>query len=1052
MAGFRSTFEGNVDYAYGRGARDLTGQIERGISGLGGGTGAVRDLARQASAARDRVRDLNREISSLQQQQAYANNEQTWLRLNAGIQSARKSVRELKLELRQMPFEALERSLGKLTKGLIAFNSALLALSLEFVIDSVKRVYELQERWTRAMGSFNMRIGGTTAGLRGATRAATAWSSTLRGLTNGGIEEGIEAFGEFTDAIGRTVEQGDQFARFGLQLSRGFNLGGAGAGQLTRVLENIGDTGEDATAVIKGLVAGANQARVPTNLLAKDVLEASTYLARFGKEGQRTFVAGAAWARKYTISINQLKGAVEGLDMFDEAARTASRLNVAFGTMINSMDLMLEDDPAKRLEMIRQQFLAQGTTFDRLTPKQRRYLSETLKLTEDQTAALLSSQHAGESYAEFQAKAARREREEIDGKRLMERQLRATSQTLYAFGAAFDRVTVSIANSIQPVLKVLGLAGRGEKGFRSFGEVMESVTSTVEDFFNSLARNSRWQSFMRQLAVDLRRAGIALRDFVEDGGAAKLIGDMADGIKRFYVTVRDVVTFAIPKFRTLIDVLMVLSRHMGAIAASWLALKGFNALGGINMFAGRGVGGKGLAALGRGSVFRGAGRIGLAGAAGLAGGLIGGTGAGIGAGLGSLAGGFLGPMGMVLGPIIGGIAGKAVEWILGSDRVRTEVDRAHEDLERSMVEETRRRESFTSVLDAVRVHEESADRTRRASNALIESMQRAAAKSQGHLITLNEQEARMLRERADELGMFGRSARDVRRLLEGLGAGSRLTKEQLGMLLAGSSAYEDELAKLRDVTRQAADIETERLQTSSLSRQKEALELTTKLRQEELRAARSQLEEMGGSFIKETGFGQNIGLTAEQIVERKLGGIGPGLDRITAKDLERLQLEARIDRLDLQNTKDQKRLLGLQTDFLRQQTVIELRRAVMSDAGFLAFQREAGQAGRSLDQQLTDFVQSGRSILGNDQYARSLLSEGTDFRAIATGGRAESTPVIASPRSGPVSVQVPPELNLANVSTPSGPTSSAQNINVTLNVDGQQLGRVLVRNAIRGRH
>lgn len=1057
MAGFRSTFEANVDYAYGRGARDLTGQLERGIAGLGGSGSAVRDLARQAGAARSQIKDLNREIASLKEQQASALSDQSWLRLNANIKEAQKSVRDLRMELRQMPFQALERGLGRVTKGLVAFNSALLALSLEFVIDSMKRVYELQERWTRAVGAFNMRIGGTTAGLRGATKAATAWSSTIRGLTNGGIEEGIEAFGEFTEAIGRTVEQGDQFARFGLQLARGFNLGGSGAGQLTKVLQNIGDTGDDAAETMGALVKGANTARIPTNLLAKDVMEASTYLARFGKEGQRTFVQGAAWARKYTITISQLKGAVEGLDMFDEAAKTASRLNVAFGTMINSMDLMLEDDPAKRLEMIRQQFLAQGTTFDRLTPKQRRYLSETLKLTEDQTAALLSSQHANESYAEFQAKAARREKDELDGKRLMEKQLRATAQTMYAFGAAFDRVTVAIANSIQPVLKVIGLAGRGEKGFRSFGEVMESVTRTVEDFFNSLARNRKWQSFMEQLAVDLRRAGAALRDFVESGGAAKLIGDMADGIKRFYVTVRDVVTFAIPKFRTLIDVLMELSKHMGAIAVSWLALRGFNALGGINMLAGKGVGGSALSALGRGSVLRGVGRVGGAAALGAAGAALGGTGAGIGAGLGSLVGGAFGPAGMLLGGVAGGLLGKLIEHIVDvtTRKPRSEVERAHDDLDAAMKAETRRREEFTGVLEAVQAHEEAADRQRRASNDLLVSMQQAAAKSQGHLVTLNQQEADMLRERADELGMFGRSARDVRRILEGLGVGGRLTKEQLDTLLAGSSAYEAELDKLRDATKRAADVEMDRLQVSSLSRQKEALELTTKLRQEELKVAKQQLEEAGGAVERGASRLDRLpaGASAEGILRAAAlpGSMLNAMGGITADERKRLELEAKIDRLDLQNTKDQKRLIGLQTDFLRQQTVIELRRAVMSDAGFLSFQRGQEEVGKSLDQQLVDFVKSGRSILGNDPYALGLIAEGTNLQGLASATRAEST---ASPIPSPYApVQVPPELNLLNPSpAPQASYATQQNINLTVNLDGQRVGRALVRNAVTGRH
>lgn len=1053
MAGFKSSFEGNVDYAYGRGTRDITSSLERGISSLSSG-GAIAQLSRQASSARGKIKDLNSEISALKQAQEAADDPSVWFRLQKNIDASRRGVEQLRKELKQMPFDALERGLGRVTKGLVAFNSALLTIGLDFLVESIKRVYELQERWTKAIGGFNMRIGGMTAGLRGATKAAVAWSSTIRGLTNGDINEGIQMFGEFTDAIGRTVEKGDQFEKFGLQLSRGFNIGGSGAGQLTKVLENIGDTGDDAAGVMKDLVKGANAARVPTNLLAKDVLESSTYLARFGKEGQKTFVTGAAWARKYTITINQLKGAVEGLDMFDEAAKTASKLNTAFGTMINSMDLMLEDDPAKRLEMIRQQFLAQGTTFDRLTPKQRRYLSETLKLTEDQVAALLSSKNANQSYADFQAKAARKEKDELTAKQMMEKQLRATTQTMYAFGMAFDRITVAIANSIKPLLKVLGLAGQGDKDFKSFGQVMESITVTVEDFFRSLAKNEKWQSWIQRLAIDLRAAGGALSDWVTSGDAAKFVGDLAAGMKRFYIIVRDLVTFAVPKFRTLIEVLLEVSKHLGLIAAAWIGLKAFNGLGGINGFAGKGIGGI-AKAVGGGSLGRGAGRLGMAGAAAGIGGAIGGASTGIGAGLGSLVGSAFGPIGMVLGPIIGGLAGKAVEWIFGSSKIKTELDRAHEDLEKSIESETRKREGFSAILDIARASQEAQDRTRQASNGILRAMDAAAAKAQGKAIELTNDEAIALRARADELGLFGKSARENRRLLDGLGAGSKLTKQQLDSLLQGASAYEDELSKLRDTTKQQADLELSRLQVSGIGQQKEALELTTKLREQELKRAREDFMAGGGSAVNRvavsaygTGsFGnQNrYGDTAQSLLEKSARK-----QLILTDDEQRqLALEVKIDKLDLDNTKEQKRLLGLQTDFLRQQTIIELKRAVMSDSNFLEFQRTKEEQGKTLDSQLVDFVNSGRSSLGSDPYALSLLKEGSSFQTISGGTRAESTPLPMKSYVG--SSPVLPEFNFAPPAQQST-SSTSTNINVVLSVDGKQLAGAIVKDAVRGRH
>lgn len=1052
MAGYRESFGANVDYAYSRGGRDIAGSLQRGLSNVSSSSSGLGRMAAEARGARRSIDDLTTRMSDLRSQVAAATNPAQISRLVAEFGRVGDAVDQLKKRLRQMPFDALERGLGKVTKGLIGMNAAILGVGFDFLATSIKRVYELQERWTKAIGGFNLRIGGMTAGLKGAQRAATAWSSTIRGLTDGDIAEGIQMFADFTDAIGRTVESGDKFQKFGLQLARGFNLGGQGAGQLTKVFENIGDSGDSASATIARMVKAANLAHVPTNLLAKDIQESSVYMARFGKESEKTFVTGAAYVRKFTISMEQLRKSVEGLDMFDEAARTASKLNVAFGTMINSMDLMLEDDPAKRLEDIRQQFLAQGTTFDKLTPKQRRYLSETLKLTEDQTAALLSAQHAGESYTDFQEKAAKRDKADMDAKALMQKQLQATAQTMYAFGMAFDRVTVAIANAIKPLLKVLGLAGDGTKKFKSFGEVMESITTTVEAFFNSLTKNQKWNDWVSELARDLVRAGVALKDFVMSGRAAELVGDIAKGMKDFYITVRDLAARALPALHPLLNVFLELSQHIKGIAIAWGAMKGFNALGGINMLSK--AGGARLSGGGLGGLTRGlGGRLGMAGLSAGVGGAIGGTSAGVGAGLGSLVGSFFGPIGMILGPIVGGLAGKAVEWLFGSEKVKSAVEKAHDDLNAAIEAETKKREAFTGVLDAVTSHQEAQDKARKARNDILRAMDDTAAKQKGQVITLNEMESSMLRERVDELALFGKNIAENRKLIEGLGVGSKLTKEQLDNLLAGSEAYEAELTKLRDATKQQAELEMGRLQVSSVGQQKTALELTTKLREAELKDAKRQLMEAGGALPRGDSRLDRIVGSAGGILQKFENpiyqkGYGGLLAPLTAEERKRLELEAKIDKLDLDNTMDQKKLIGLQTDFLRQQTVIELRRAVMSDSNFLAFQRGADEAGKSLDQQLLDFIGSGQSALANDPYALSLLREGSSLKSIATGTRVQATPIPASNR-----IEVPPEFNLAALQPNSSSSSSSSvNVNVELNVDGQRFTGAVVKNVVRGRN
>lgn len=1044
MAGYKHSFDSNVDYAYGRGVRDVGGRLENGVRNIAAAGNSLKQFRKASNEAKDSVVNLKEKLSDLADERweaIFEGNAEKVVRLDKKIKETTKSIDGLSKSIKQMPWDAAEKGLGSVVKGLVSLNTSILTVGFDFLIDSIKRVYELQERWTKAIGGFNMKMGGMTQNIKGATKAAVQWSSTIRSLTNGDINEGIEMFGEFSMAIGQ-VKTSLDFQKWGVEVARGFNLGGASAGKLALTLKNIGNSADDATQFMgKNLVAAANAADTPVNLLAKDISESTTYLARFGKEGQKTFVGAAAYARKFGFSIKELQKSVEGFDMFDEAATSASKLNVAFGTVINSMDLMMEDDPAKRMEMIRQQFIAQGQTWDKLAPKQRRNFAQIMKLSEDEAAAVLSN---GEDYQTFLAKRDKAEKNEISAKKTMEMQLRKTTQTMYAFGMAFDRITIAIANAIKPLLEVFGLAKSGGKTFTSFGQVMESITVTVEEFFNSLAKNEKWQDFMKELAHDLIRAGKALKDFVISGGAADLVGDIASGMKQFYIWVRDAGIMAAKVLKPLIPIFISLTKHLDLLVAGWAGLKAFNAAGGISGFS------KGLGVLKGGGM---AGQLGMAGAAGGIGYALGGTGAGVGAAGGSLIGGLFGSP--IIGSIIGGIAGKAVDYIFGSSKVKSALETAHEELEEAIKREAKEREKFTDVLDIAKNKTEAEDRTRSAKNAILKGLDDAAAKQKGKVIELNEIEAESLRSRANELTMFSKSTKISKDMLLALTAGSKLTKEQLDALKLGSSAYEDELSKLRDTTKQQADLEMSRLQVSEIGQRKEGLEAATKLREAELKQAKAELEDLGeysgvmneGVMKKQLNSGTTDMLPPEaNNAIRRLNAIQMG---ISVKDAKRVELEEKVNRLDLSNAKDQKDLQKAQTDFLRQSTMIQLRQSVMNGSDFLNFSNTPGEQSKSLDQRFQDYIQQ------NSQSLKGLYGE-DNFRLIANTPNAvnvasPSRSSMLAPTSAPY---LAPPANFANQGSSGGfPTTFTLNVDTYL--DGEKVGsarsvqRGLVASGIR---
>lgn len=648
--------------------------------------GGVEDVGRGMKSAARRARDLATHIDKIQMNWSIF--QQRTFEINKQVHDLTKSLDALKKksvfeggsfeeEVRQIndltkKIDILNKKLlvnkgaekaaqlfDKLGKSLLKVHETIMTFGFGFLVNGIKRVYELQERWTRAIGEFNMKLGGMSAGLKGAQRAATQWEGSIRGLTDQ-FGVGLQMFADFTEGMSRMVEKGDQFSKFGLQLARGFNLGGEGAGRLARSMQNVGMSAGDGAKVMSELAEAANMMHVPVNMVAKDVAEANDYLVRFGKQGARSFVTAAAFARKFGMSMNDLRKSVERFDMLEDATTMAAKFNVAFGTAINGIDVLLEDDPAKRMETFRQSLMSQGQTFDRMSPKMRRLAADMLQVNETQLAAMLSTENAGVSYTKILEKQRAKEESEAKAKKQMEYALRKTAQTMFAFGAAFDRVTVAIAKAIRPLLEVLGLAKKNSPEWKSFGQVMGDIFATIEKFFNNLAKNPRWIAMMQDLATDLVRVGSALKEFVVGGGAVELVGKIVKVTRELYHWGRSAFEVMVSLGKKLMPILEFIYNNSKEIMLTWAGFKGLGAVTGhMNAMAAMMGGASGGTSTVGGKIGRAAGGLQKFGGGAIAGAGIGSlTGAGvegsIGGAVGGLVGMLAGPLGSAVGAALGG--------------------------------------------------------------------------------------------------------------------------------------------------------------------------------------------------------------------------------------------------------------------------------------------------------------------------------------------------------------------------------------------------------------
>lgn len=645
--------------------------------------GHLQDIANSANTYRETVGKTNEEYQDL----ASTLDEQ--VKKLQGLKAAGKVIAQEDIDLankytKQMeemakkvdklvgPVGLLKKGFDELGKGLLKIFSGGITKGIDLLVEGIQRVYDLEERWTKLTGELNMKMGALSPNMGAFRKQAMQAEGTMRGLTDS-MGEGTKTFEDFATAYGK-MDTGKS-GNFALELSRGFNLGGAAAGKFSRTLENLGIT-QDATVGKKGqheqseyfktLTVDADKAGVPLNDLAKDFADNAGAVAKFGKAGAKAFISSAAYLKKFNVSIKDTMAFMDKFDTFDSAADSVAKLNVVFGTSINALNTMLETNPAKRFDSIRQSLLAQGKTWEKMTYFEKKALQQATGWSDEVAPALLDAKTAAESYESVMGKRAKTELAAKDADKLMHKQLQATATTMFAFGQAADKITRAIGKAIKPFTDLLGLTKSNDKEWKSFSKRMEQITNNIVEFFEALAKNDDFQEFMQGAAKAVKEAAKWVADFFSPDKLGKNIQKIIDSVKLFAEVSAGIIagwalfklgSGAMGAFKLIKD----MAQLQGAAGAASSAKAGIgNAIsGGPGLAPGAGGAGGGFGAA--------AGKMALGGAAGAAaGGFIGSkfnatAGGAIGGGLGGGIGALAGPIGAALGTAIGTAAGIYIE-------------------------------------------------------------------------------------------------------------------------------------------------------------------------------------------------------------------------------------------------------------------------------------------------------------------------------------------------------------------------------------------------------
>lgn len=174
-------------------------------------------------------------------------------------------------------------------------------------------------------------------------------------------------------------------------MSKGMGMTSDSLKQIAKNAQMTGGSFEDSMQTM--MVASAHLSKkfgVSVKVIGKNLDAISKDFENFGHLGETSMVAVATYAAKLGVEISALQGVMDKFDSFEGAAEAAGKLNEAFGMNIDTMKMMNEENPAARMDMLRQSLQETGKSFEDLSRHEKKLMAQTMGMDMGSLQAAMS--------------------------------------------------------------------------------------------------------------------------------------------------------------------------------------------------------------------------------------------------------------------------------------------------------------------------------------------------------------------------------------------------------------------------------------------------------------------------------------------------------------------------------------------------------------------------------------------------------------------------------------------------------------------------------------
>lgn len=248
--------------------------------------------------------------------------------------------------------------------------------------------------------------------------------SQVYGYGPDGMAAMMKDVAEIAKGLGAAMNLlGDEFgkvAQKAAMFKKGMGLSGEQMGKLMKDAKLSGKSQTDMMTEVGSMsLQMAKKFGLSSKDIARDIADMKGDFVTFGNVSTTQMGAASAYARKLGMTMKDLKGVVDKFDNFEGAADSVSQLNQAFGLQLDTMKMMNAENPAERIDMLRESFFAAGKSIENMTRQEKKLLQQQTGLTEAAMKSAFAAENQGVAYDDFADAAADAEEKQLSEKEVM---------------------------------------------------------------------------------------------------------------------------------------------------------------------------------------------------------------------------------------------------------------------------------------------------------------------------------------------------------------------------------------------------------------------------------------------------------------------------------------------------------------------------------------------------------------------------------------------------------------------------------------------------------